>query len=72
MRRHRVKCTHCEGLGYTEVPNRGELRLIRERTGTSLRAMARRMGLSAPYVSDVELDRRRATPEIVHAYEMLR
>lgn len=37
------------------------LRSHREKKGISLREIARRMGLSAPYVSDVELGRRAPT-----------
>lgn len=35
-----------------------KLRKARLRAGTSLRAMAKELGISAPYLVDIELDRR--------------
>jgi transcriptional regulator with XRE-family HTH domain len=37
----------------------GEIRRLRTRAGTTLRGMARTVGVSAPHLSDIERDRRR-------------
>lgn len=47
------------------------LRGKRERAGLSLREMARRMKLSAPYVSDIERNRRGCPDKVRQAYEAL-
>lgn len=38
----------------------GQIRILREERKMSLRELARRLGLSAPYISDMELGRRGA------------
>jgi predicted transcriptional regulator len=38
----------------------GKLRVLREERSLSLRELARRLGISAPYLSDIELGRRGA------------
>ena len=48
------------------------LRAMRKQSGKSLRAVADLMGLSVPYLSDVELGRRRATSKIMRAYRELK
>ena len=45
-----------------------ELRLLREDAGVSLRTVAKNMGLSAPYVSDVELGRRGLNTGLIQKY----
>ena len=52
------KCVHCTGRGEVVRMNPAWLRWKRESAGMSLRAMARYLGVSAPYVSDVERGRR--------------
>jgi hypothetical protein len=47
------------------------LRERRELAGVTLREMGRRLGFSAPYLSDVEWNRRNRLPAIVKAYEAL-
>ena len=47
------------------------LRAKRREAGLTLREMARRLEFSAPYICDVELNRRNCTPEIRAAYEAL-
>jgi transcriptional regulator with XRE-family HTH domain len=64
-----IPCTRC-GHPVTEFDGTS-LREVRVAAGLSLRQMARLIGCSAPYLSDVELRRRRATPRIVAAYEAL-
>lgn len=53
------------------VVDGGWLRQQRERSGVSLRELARRIGVSPPYLSDVELNRRGRTTKIVEAYAIL-
>lgn len=48
-----------------------ELRIARVRSGMSLRAVARKLRKSAPYISDIELGRRNCTREILEFYEKL-
>jgi transcriptional regulator with XRE-family HTH domain len=47
------------------------LRRAREAAGLSLRELAQRGGLSVPYLSDVELNRRRATPRVIAVYDAI-
>ena len=51
-----MRCKKCGGTG--ELPESGRMREERERVGVSLREVARRMGISAPYLSDLERGRR--------------
>jgi transcriptional regulator with XRE-family HTH domain len=48
-----------------------QLRAKREAHGISLRSVARRLKLSAAYICDVELNRRRATERIREFYDNL-
>lgn len=62
----------CPRCGTAQkVVNGAWLRHRRQTAGLSLRDMAKRLGLSAPYISDVELKRRHALPHIVKGYEAL-
>ena len=63
-----VACDHCNGKGAVERVNPKWLREMRVTAGTSLRAMARTIGVSAPFLSDVELGRRNANVAILKAY----
>lgn len=47
------------------------LRARRELAGVTLREMGRRLGFSAVYLSDIERNRRRCTPKVREAYEVL-
>lgn len=63
----------CPRCGHAEsIVNPGWLRSERQQAGLTLREMARRLGFSAPYISDIEHGRRAALPKIVAAYEALR
>lgn len=55
-----VPCPKCAGTGrlINAVVVGKQMREKRRQYGVSLREVARRMGLSAPYVSDLELGRR--------------
>lgn len=65
-------CNHCKGVGLVDSFDHEELRHIRERAGISLRAMAIRLKLSAPYLSDIERGNRNCTEDIGSAYEKLK
>jgi transcriptional regulator with XRE-family HTH domain len=53
------------------VVNGDWLRERRKGAGLTLREMARRLEFSAPYICDVERNRRHCTPKIRMAYEAL-
>lgn len=66
-----MKCPRCGGSG--EVEDEGvlgmKMRVLRKDAGVTLREMARRIGVSASYLSDLELGRRRWSPRFRSAYE---
>jgi ribosome-binding protein aMBF1 (putative translation factor) len=64
-------CPTCRGKGVVRRVNPGWLRMTRERAGLSLRQLARSVRFSAPYISDIELGRRRCTDQIFAEYERL-
>lgn len=64
-----VRCGACGA--DREMVDGAFLRRLRERKSISLRAMATRIGKSAPYLCDIELNRRNATADIVAAYRGL-
>ena len=66
-----VVCDRCGGTGGYDVPAPMALRRRREKTGMSLRALAKQLGYSTPYLSDVERGRRNTTAKILAAYEAL-
>jgi predicted transcriptional regulator len=66
-----LPCPRCDGRGELERVDGASLREIREESDLSLREFAERIGLSAAYVSDVELGRRRATEKIVEQYRRI-
>lgn len=51
------------------APEPGSLRERRERAGVTQRELARRLGVSAMYVSDVEAGKRRLTPDLAAGYD---
>lgn len=62
----------CPRCGSPEqVINGLWLRSKRIKAGITLREFARRLDLSAPYISDIETNRRTVTPAIRKAYESL-
>lgn len=71
MKLERRVCPHCRGKGETFGPAPGELRRHRESLGLSLREVARRLGYSPPYISDVELGRRGVTASVLSGYAAL-
>ena len=66
----RVTCSLCNGRGCI-VYDGAALRKKRLRAGLSLREVARRLKLSAPYICDVELERRRVTERIQEFYDAM-
>lgn len=53
-----VECPRCQGHGTLTVYRGAYYRTMRKRKGLSLREVARRLNISAAYLSDLELDRR--------------
>ncbi len=58
--------------GQTKILNPAWLRRQRQLAGFSLRALARRVGVSAPYLSDIERGARNCTQLLQVTYEQLR
>jgi len=67
----KMKCDKCGGTGRIESPVlAGSFRRkIRKQYGHSLRAVATQMGVSAAYVSDLELGRRNWSPTVAAQYD---
>jgi len=63
-------CPACHQL--VKHPNGLLFRYWREQAGVSQRELAQRIGLSSPYLSDVESNRRSASLAVQRAYEALR
>lgn len=63
----------CPTCGHpTSVPNGAYLRWRRERAGVDQRTMAQRCdGISGPYLSDIERNRRAAPPFVLAEYYAL-
>ena len=72
------RCPLCQGRGTTIVVRRcpqcfgRELRARRVARGWSVRGVARRIGVSAAFLSDVELGRRNASPRLLIALRRLK
>lgn len=64
------KCPHCEGTGlkFDHAAIGAYQKALRIKAGKSLREVAKKMGVSAPYVSDLERGRRNWTDEKVGQY----
>ena len=62
----------CLKCGQTiHVPNPAWLRSERQLARITLREFGRKIGKSAPYISDVELGRRRCTEKMLNEYVKL-
>lgn len=66
-----TRCRMCLGRGAKRVVDGLVLRSIREKAGVSLRDMADHLAVSLPYMSDLELGRRKFTDEIARKYLMM-
>lgn len=71
IKHSKVRCPKCNGAGVFIVVDPGSLRTRRQRAGVSLRTFAKAIGLSAPYLSDVEHGRRNCTNKIEAEYAKL-
>ncbi len=63
-------CPKCDGTGTVVDPVLvgRKMRALRERFGVSCRAVARELGFSPPYVSDLELGRRSFNERLIKRY----
>lgn len=59
-----VPCPCCDGAGVVVCVNGASLRRMRLRAKLSLRELARRCGISPPYLSDIELGRRQPSARV--------
>lgn len=66
----KLKCPKCQGVGTIPNPQfvGEQLRKEREAAGVSMREVARRMKMSAPFLSDVENGFRHFSPEHTARY----
>jgi predicted transcriptional regulator len=67
----RTKCQHCGGEGFIQVVNSKWLRQQREKTNLSLRYTAKKLRISAAYLSDIERGKRQGNKDIINFYENL-
>jgi predicted transcriptional regulator len=67
-----TKCKHCGGDGVHWVVNPESLKKTRIAAGISLRAFAKQLGFTPPYISDIENGRRACTFIIESAYSALK
>lgn len=64
-------CPRCHGSGKVDIVNPHLMREARLAAGISLRTVAKRLKVTPPYISDVELGRRNVTAKILKFYEGL-
>lgn len=60
-------CPHCQAK--RRVLNGARLRWTRERAGVDQRTFAAMIGISGPYLSDIERNRRECPPHVRDLYE---
>lgn len=65
-----MQCPRCSGSGFIPDPRHqgSRARALRREAALSLREIARRMDLSAGYISDLELGRRGWNDELMKRY----
>lgn len=66
-----VTCKACGGGGHIRIADLPALRKAREQKDITVRGMAKRLKLSAPFISDVELGRRACPEHVLKAYQKL-
>lgn len=66
-----AKCPKCNGKGKVRKVLPETLRALRKKSTLSLRRFGKKIGFSAMYLSEIERGDKRATPEIVKAYQKL-
>lgn len=64
-------CPHCDGAGTRQFVSGTAMEDHRKALGRSLRYTAGQIGVTAPYLHDVEHGRRRATDRVVNGYAAL-
>lgn len=66
-----MTCPKCCGTGQVMDPRAQglEMRQMREKKRVSLRDMAKRLDISAPYLSDLELGRRGWNTDLMERYK---
>lgn len=65
------KCPNCNGKGKIRTVLPEAMRELRKKSGLTLAQVGKKIGFSKMYLSDIETGRRRATSEIVLAYQKL-
>lgn len=65
------ECSHCHGRGLIRSASPQSLRKARLDAEIGLCELARRLKLSAAYLSDVERGNRRVTERLLAAYEQI-
>lgn len=70
MRNATIRCKRCGGTGREQDDRAigARWQAKRKAAGLSLRALGKKLGLSAAYLSDLECGRRRWSPENVKRY----
>lgn len=61
----KINCPRCLGTGKIAIVNGKNLKELREKTGTSLRSLAKQVRVSAQYICDVEHERRTIKNELL-------
>lgn len=65
-----AQCPMCRGEGWIyRAPIGRTLRAQREDAGITMRTLAKRLGISPTYLSDLENDRRRWDGKLVNRYQ---
>ena len=66
-----MSCPKCAGTGSVIDPRMQgqQMRELRVKKGIAVREVARRMNLSAPYISDIELGRRAFNTDLIQRYK---
>ena len=74
LSRGTLRCPRCTGKGWIEDPavEGRRMRERRQHAQLSLRRLAARGGLSAPYLSDAELGRRKWNTRLRSLYDSLK
>lgn len=63
-----LRCGTCGGTGKVDCIPGDQMRSMREDAGISIREMARRIGISPMYLSDLELGRRRFSDQLAEEF----
>lgn len=66
-----MTCKHCNGTGKVldHASIGSEMRSLRMKRGLSCRSVSKGMGISAPYLSDLELGRRNWSSKLIDLYK---